>query len=199
MIEVEIKVQISDPALMRKKFEENHGSYKFSLIHEDTYYNMPKGIRDFKKTDEALRLRKSSRFDRNSDEKKQVFEYYITYKGKKIDTLTKTREEIDLKIEDKEKMKTILDSLGFQEVITVKKERELYEFNFKNYHIEALIDYIPILEQYFIEVEYLTDSKEKLDESKEILFNFLSLYGIQKEDSITKSYLELILEHFELT
>ncbi|MFX1343744.1 MAG: class IV adenylate cyclase [Promethearchaeota archaeon] len=199
MIEVEIKVQISDPALMRKKFEENQGSYKLSLIHEDTYYNMPKGLRDFKRTDEALRLRKSSRFDRNSDEKTQDFEYYITYKGKKIDTLTKTREEIDLKIEDIEKMKRILDSLGFQEVITVKKERELYEFNFKNYHIEALIDYIPILEQYFIEVEYLTDSKEKLDESKEILFIFLSLYGIQKEDSITKSYLELILEHFELT
>jgi predicted adenylyl cyclase CyaB len=58
MIEVEIKVQISDPTLIRKKFVENQGSYKFSLIHEDTYFNMPKGLRDFKQTDEALRLRK---------------------------------------------------------------------------------------------------------------------------------------------
>lgn len=35
MIEVEIKVQISDPTLIRKKFAENQGSYKFSLIHEE--------------------------------------------------------------------------------------------------------------------------------------------------------------------
>ncbi len=198
MIEVEIKVKISDPAQMRKKFEESQGIYKFSLIHEDTYYNMPIGLRDFKQTDEALRLRKSCRFDRSSHGKTQDFEYYITYKGKKMDTSTKTREEIDIKIENIKKMKKMLDSLGFQEVFTVKKERELYEFKFENYHIEALIDYIPILEQYFIEVEYLTDSKEKLDESKELLFNFLSLYGIQKEDSIKRSYLELILEHFKL-
>jgi adenylate cyclase class 2 len=199
MIEVEVKVQISDPALMRKKFEENQGVYKFSLIHEDTYYNMPKGLRDFKQTDEALRLRKSRRFDKQSHEKIQDIEYYITYKGKKIDSITKTREEIDIKIEDIKKMNKMLDSLGFRKVFTVKKEREFYEFIFKNYHIEALIDYIPTLEQYFIEVEYLTDSKEKVDESKELLFNFLSIFGIQKEDSITKSYLELILEHFELT
>jgi adenylate cyclase class 2 len=199
MIEVEIKVRISDPSLIRWKFKKNQGTYKFSLLHEDTYYNMPKGLRDFKQTDEALRVRKSRRFDKSNHEKIQDLEYYITYKGKKIETLTKTREEIDIQIEDITKMKKMLDSLGFQEVFTVKKERELYEFNFENYHIEALIDYLPILEQYFLEVEYLTDSKEKLNESKELLFNFLSLYGIQKEDSITKSYLELILEHFELS
>ena len=64
MIEVEIKVKISDPNLMRKKFKENNGIYKLSLDHEDTYFNMPKGLRDFRQTDEALRLRKSIEFDK---------------------------------------------------------------------------------------------------------------------------------------
>ncbi|MFX1418019.1 MAG: CYTH domain-containing protein, partial [Promethearchaeota archaeon] len=64
MIEVEIKVRISDPELILKKFKENNGIYKISLIHEDTYFNMPAGLRDFKKTDEALRLRKSIEFNR---------------------------------------------------------------------------------------------------------------------------------------
>jgi predicted adenylyl cyclase CyaB len=59
MIEVEIKVKISDPNQVRKRIEENKGVYKISLHHEDTYFNMPKGLRDFKQTDEALRLRKS--------------------------------------------------------------------------------------------------------------------------------------------
>lgn len=195
MIEVEIKVQISDPFSMRKKFESNQGSYKFSLIHEDTYYNMPKGLRNFKKTDEALRLRKSIKFDKNKKWDVKKTDYFITYKGRKIDTLTKSREEIDLKIDNIDKMKEIFELLGFQEVLTVKKERDLFLFQYKNYRIEALIDYLPALKQYFIEVEYLLDSRENIEKTREILFDFLGLFGIHKEDSIKKSYLELILEN----
>ncbi|MHA1931277.1 MAG: class IV adenylate cyclase [Promethearchaeota archaeon] len=194
MIEVEIKVQISDPILMRKKFESNQGSYRFSLKHEDTYYNMPKGLRDFKQTDEALRLRKSIRFDKNNNNEDAKTDYFLAYKGKKIDTLTKTREEIDFKIENIDKMREIFELLGFQEVLTVKKERELYLFHYKNYKIEALIDFLPVLGQHFVEVEYLSESIEEIDKSRELLFEFLGEFGIHREDSIKKSYLELILE-----
>jgi len=195
MIEVEIKVRISDPNLIKEKFKEHQGSYKFFLLHEDTYYNMPKGLRDFKQTDEALRLRTSIKYDSNNKYNIQDIDYFITYKGKKIDKLTKTREEIDIKIEDIEKMKELLKLLGFQEVLTIKKERELFLFQYKNYKIEALIDFLPALGQYFVEVEYLSDSKEEIEESREMLFEFLGLFGIYKEDSIKKSYLELILEN----
>ena len=71
MLEVEIKVKISDPNLMRKKFDENNGVYKLSLDHEDTYFNMPKGSRDFRQTDEALRLRKSVEYLRDDTSKHQ--------------------------------------------------------------------------------------------------------------------------------
>jgi len=194
MIEVEIKVRISNHELIRKKFEENNGIYKISLLHEDTYFNMPKGLRDFKKTDEALRLRKSIEFNKNDETKKQVINHFITYKGKKMDLSTKTRKELDIKIEDIENMKLLLKELGFQEIFTVKKERELYEFEFKNYYIEALIDYLPILDQHFLEVEFLLDSPKNLKDSTVVLFDFLSLLGIKKEESIRKSYLELIAE-----
>jgi adenylate cyclase class 2 len=197
MIEVEIKVNISNPELIRKKFEENKGIYKLSLIHEDIYFNMPKGLRDFGKTDEALRLRKSVEFNKNNKPKKQVIDHFITYKGKKMDLDTKTRKELDIKIENIENMKLLLKELGFQEIFTIKKERELYEFEFKNYCIEALIDYIPILDQHFLEVEFLLDSAGNLEDSKEVLFDFLSLFSIKKEESIRKSYLELIFEKFK--
>lgn len=196
MIEVEIKVRISNPDLIRKKFEEHDGIYKISLLHKDTYYNMPKGLRDFKTTDEALRLRKSIEFNKTNKDKSRKRLFFITYKGRKIDESTKTREEIDLKIENIEKMKAILRALGFQEIFTVQKERELYEFDYKTYRIEALIDYLPILKQYFIEVECLSDSSEEIDETRKTLFNFLKLFGIKKEESIRKSYLELIADKF---
>ena len=85
MIEVEIKVKISNPELILQKFEDNNGIYKISLLHEDTYFNMPNGLRDFKETDEALRLRKSIEFNKNLKTKGQNINYYFTYKGKKID------------------------------------------------------------------------------------------------------------------
>lgn len=198
MIEVEIKVRIIDPDLIREKLEENQGSYKFSLIHEDTYYNMPKGLRDFKKTDEALRLRQSVRFNNKNEEKTKKTENYLTYKGRKIDTVSKTREEIDLQIEDIVKMGKLLKLLGFQKVLTVNKKRELFELEFKNNKIEVLIDYIPILNQHFIEVEYLSETEDEIESVRNVLFDFLGLLGIQKSDSITKSYLELVLEKKEM-
>jgi adenylate cyclase class 2 len=192
MIEVEIKVKISDPNLLRKKFEDFNGVYKLSLHHEDIYFNMPKGLRDFKQTDEALRLRKSIEFNRDNKQMDQNINCFITYKGQKIDTTTKTREEIEVKINEIEDMKNLLKILGFREVFTVVKERELYDFKFKNTRIEALIDYIPILEQHFVEVELITESYEKVEENKEILFQFLENFGIKKQESIRLSYLELI-------
>ncbi|MFW9866600.1 MAG: class IV adenylate cyclase [Candidatus Thorarchaeota archaeon] len=194
MFEIEIKVQVSDPDLIRKKFENHQGAYKFFLTHKDIYYNMPKGLRDFKKTDEALRLRTSIRYDKNNKYNPQEVDYLITYKGKKIDKLTKSREEIEIKIEDFEKMREILELLGFQEVLTVMKERELYEFKLEDHKFTVLLDYIPILQQYFVEAEYLSELNEDIAESRERLFSFLKLLGMDKKDSIRKSYLELILE-----
>ena len=194
MIEVEIKVKISDPNQVRKRFEENKGIYKISLHHEDIYFNMPKGLRDFKQTDEALRLRKSIEFNKDSPEKTQKINYFITYKGKKIDKTTKTREELEVKISEIEEMKNLLKMLGFQEVFTVVKERELYEFLFKDVRIEALIDYLPILKQHFVEVELMTESYEDIKNSRNILFQLLEKFGIKEEESIRKSYLELIAE-----
>ena len=192
MIEVEIKVKISDPHLIRKKFD-NNGVYKLSLNHEDMYFNMPKGLRDFKQTDEALRLRKSIEFNRDNNLITQKINYFMTYKGKKIDKTTKTREEIEVKLNETENMKNLLNLLGFREVFTVIKERELYDFKFQDTRIEALIDYLPILEQYFIEVEILAETINKVEKAKDTLFQFLEIIGFKREESIRTSYLELVM------
>ncbi|MBY9020268.1 MAG: class IV adenylate cyclase [Candidatus Lokiarchaeota archaeon] len=194
MIEVEIKVKISDPNLIRKKFENYNGEYKLSLHHEDIYFNMPKGLRDFKQTDEALRLRKSIEFNKHQKSNPQKINYFITYKGKKIDVTTKTREEIEVKIDGIEEMNKIFQLLGFREVFTVIKERELYSFKFKDTNIEALIDYIPILDQHFVEVELIAGSYMEAEQKREVLFQFLKNFGIKKQESIRKSYLELIAD-----
>lgn len=197
MIEVEIKVKIDNPDDMRKKFVERNGIYKMSLLHEDTYFNMPEGLRDFRKSDEALRIRKSIESHIDRKEPRQKPKYFITYKGKKLDSTTKTRKELESIVEEGEKLKEILKSLGFREFFTVEKERELYEFEYNGNKIEALIDYLPILKEHFIEVEIISDSNEEIDKTTQILFNFLNTLGISEERSIRKSYLELIADKFK--
>jgi adenylate cyclase class 2 len=155
---------------------------------------MPKGLRDFKQTDEALRLRKSVEFNKNASSKGQKINYYITYKGKKLDKITKTREEVEIKIGEIEAMKELLKLLGFREIFTVVKNRELYEFVFNDRKIEALIDYIPSLEQHYMEIEVISESQDTVEKNREILFKFLEKLEITREESIRKSYLELIAE-----
>ena len=197
MIEVEIKVKIENPDDMRKKFIEHSGIYKMSLLHEDTYFNMPEGLRDFRKSDEALRIRKSIESHIDRKEPRQKSKYFITYKGQKMDSTTKTRKELESIVEEGETLRDILKLLGFREIFTVKKERELYEFEYQGHKIEALIDYLPILKEHFIEVEIGTDSKEEIDKATRVLFDFLNIFGIREEQSIRKSYLELIADKFK--
>jgi len=196
MIEVEIKAKVSNPDEIVKQFKSKKGEYKLSFIHEDTYFNMPESLRDFKETDEAFRIRKSIECNKKNKKAKQKINYFLTYKGKKIDKTTKTRKELETKIEEGDKVKEILKILGFREIFTVKKERDLYEFNFKSYIIEVLLDYIPILKEHFIEVEIISESSDKIELYRNILFDFLTMFDIKKDESITKSYLELIADRF---
>ncbi len=195
MIEVEIKVEIDDPDKLRKQFTEKNGTYKCSLLHEDTYLNMPEGLRDFRTSDEALRVRKSVEFNKHQNNSKKEVRYFLTYKGAKLNTEAKTRKELETIIQEGDMVVEIFRLLGFREVLTVKKERELYEFHHKNLEIEALIDYVPILDRHFLEVECQVKEKGSVEKLQQDLFEFLLEFGIDKSCSITLSYLELIALH----
>ena len=54
---------------------------------------------------------------------------FFTYKGPKLDGLTKTREEIEVRVEDFGMTKDILLRLGFFEVLTVEKRRRYFVCN----------------------------------------------------------------------
>ena len=193
MIETEIKVKIENPEEIKKKISELNGIYKLSLHHEDIYFNMPDGLRDFQITDEALRIRSSKEYNNNFKENSTKVSNYITYKGKKLDKLTKTRNEIEVQIDDNSSMKEILLALGFKEVLTIVKERALYEIPFKDRIIEVLIDYIPVLAKNFMELELIVESTQ-VSNARMILFSLLEEFGFKETDSIRKSYLELIIE-----
>ena len=176
MIEVEVKAKIENFIDMKKKLE-NLGAIKSKKeFQEDIYFNSP--IVDFANTDEALRIRTTKE---NDD--KNIF---ITYKGPKIDSKSKTREEIEIAIEDSEKCSKIFQHLGFTKVRSVKKNRQYY--NYKNFEIS--LDDVEGLDPY-MEIEIALDDGSDYIQAQEKIFKLFSELGI--EDGFERtSYLELL-------
>ena len=172
MIEVEIKVRIKNKEEIAEKLKKLGFKFIKKKFQEDIYFN---GIdRDFRKTDEALRIR-----DDNGT-------YYVTYKGPKIDRISKTREEIEVKIDDKEKMRLIFKKLGFREVRPIRKVREIY----KKDDITASIDDVEGL-GLFLELEKNIYNINEKDEALKELMEILKALNISRDNTIRKSYLEL--------
>lgn len=132
----------------------------------DVYFNHP--CRDFAKTDEALRLR---------IEKKVK----LTYKGPKIDMETKTREEVNLEVDDFERAVKLLEFLGFRKFRTVKKLRRIYKLEDAIVCVDSVENLGDFVE---IEVENL--------EKKNRIFEIAQKLGYSKEEGIRLSYLELL-------
>ncbi|MBC7085897.1 MAG: class IV adenylate cyclase [Methanomethylovorans sp.] len=171
MIEIEVKARASH-RFLRKKLADIGAKPVGVQKHVDTYFNSP--LRDFSTTDEALRIR--------SVNGKSV----LTYKGKKIDSVSKTRQEFETEV-DGESAKKILVALGFFESGVVIKKREIFSFQ----GMTVALDSVERLGE-FIEVEIQDNCN--IESHREEIFRFLEIFGICQEDSIRKSYLEMILE-----
>ena len=81
-IEVELKFAVADAVAVREKLNQLGAEFLAPVIQTDNYYAHP--ARDFAATDEALRIRRVGTAS------------YLTYKGPKIDQMTKTREETEI-------------------------------------------------------------------------------------------------------
>ncbi len=167
ILEIEIKAYCDDhDAVIEKALILGARRGKTSR-ERDLYLNHP--ARDFRTTDEALRLR-------------QVNETVIlTYKGPKVGTMSKTRREEEVAVESFEKTLTILKLLGFIPSGTVEKEREIYTLG----GIEICIDRVMGLGN-FVELELKGTDRERVEKE---LFFLAGELGLDRFE--TKSYLEL--------
>jgi adenylate cyclase class 2 len=178
MIEIEVKASVEDPKQLERSLIE-FGATPIGIdTQADTYYNAP--YRDFGKTDEALRIR--------VEDGRSV----LTYKGPKMDKVSKTRKEVETEIKDIDGMGNILSSLGFFPVATVSKKRK----NFRLGDFFISLDEVRDL-GHFMEIEIAVKDSKNFQEKVESIFKFMGKLGINRESSIRKSYLEMILEKKE--
>lgn len=176
MIEVEVKAKIDSFDEMEEKLEKIGATKTKREFQQDIYFNSP--IVDFAETDEALRIRTTQ-----EDEKENIF---ITYKGPKIDSKSKTRKEIEMGIDDSQKCSDIFEEIGFRKVRTVRKNRQYYEYE----NFEISLDDIEGLEPY-MEIEIGLEDGEDYSEAQDKIFELFEKLGITDGFERT-SYLELL-------
>ncbi|MGL4669078.1 MAG: class IV adenylate cyclase [Methanobacteriaceae archaeon] len=246
MIEVEVKAKIKDFESIRLKILEIGAIKIKDEFQEDIYFNSP--IKDFAKTDEALRIRKviisnsnvsndmvvnnpnntnttnnsnhnlntnnnnnnnnndnnnnpNNNSNHNNIESKcdNITEFdniFITYKGPKIDKNSKTRKEIEVGIEDSEKVSDIFEELGFSPVAKVIKNREIFKINNIGDDINRDNSFIISLDDIkglgpYMEIETELEDGEEFQIALDNIFNLYKVLGIINGFERT-SYLELL-------
>ena len=178
----------SSIALLQERFN----GEELGVVEEtDLYYNHPS--RNFVQTDEALRIRL-----RVVEGKSQL---RITYKGPKLDAITKTRKELELPLavdseqdcsELKRKWDLLLQALGFTPVGSVYKIRRKIGFVWDGAAVELSLDQLPAINGYFAEVELIAQTESDLDDARAKLFQIAD--SLKLVNIVKKSYLNLTLE-----
>ena len=176
VFEVEVKAPISDLESVRNALERIGAQQLNSETQADAYYDHP--CRAFHETDEALRLRRrlpySQELAEDVDESRPLYE--LTYKGPKVDPLSKTRIELSVGLVDATAAKSLLVHLGFKYVGEVVKKRVFYslgDLTLSLDEVEGIGD--------FLEIEQVVDSKERIEPLREEMFKVLEELGLDPE------------------
>jgi|AMFO01.1.fsa_nt_gi adenylyl cyclase CyaB, putative len=139
----------------------------------DVYLAHPS--RNFKLTDEALRIRRSGQATT------------LTYKGPKLRGEAKVREEIEVEIGSDKQAMQLFERLGFKEVATVRKTRR----RFLLAGASVCLDEVEGL-GHFLELE-LCCEQERIGEARRRLGELASGLGLDPAEAVSQSYLELLL------
>ncbi len=187
--EVEKKYAVNDlPACRHGILEEFAGQVLGTVQQSDQYLIHPQ--RDFRETDEALRIRvvKSAGCEIDS---------YLTYKGARLKKGPqadefKTREEIEIPmasgVEQQLRLSEIMLALGFRLAPLVKKTRERIRIQYQGWSVEFALDQVEGLGS-FLEMEVVTEF-ERVAEAQEILSQIAT--KMKLSGPITDSYLEML-------
>jgi adenylate cyclase, class 2 len=169
LLEIEIKAYCGNLDDVRKGLTSLGAELIRSEREEDLYLGHPS--RNFAATDEAFRLRLAGG------------KCLMTYKGPKIGTVSKARYERETPVAEFDAMRDILGRLGFSEVASVRKGRDIYLLN----DIEICLDRVEGLGD-FVEIERRGDEQEKIEKE---LFELAGKLGLERFER--RSYLELLM------
>jgi adenylate cyclase class 2 len=171
--EIELKAKISSREEIAERIITMGGRFLREVSQDDLYFRHP--CCDLRERDEALRVR--------LEEGRCI----LTFKGRRIGSGVKMREEVEVVVDDGAAATTILKRLGFEEAFVIRKNRRIYALE----GAEISLDSVDGLGE-FVEIELILKDGAAVDGVRERLHGLAERLQIPKERLTTESYLELL-------
>lgn len=179
-LEIEQKYRVTNLAETESKLTQSGASLVDAVTQVDCYYAHPQ--RDFAQTDEAFRIRAVG--PKN----------FLTYKGPKLDTTTKSRVEYEVAVADGPDalaaMGEILRNLGFVPASIVRKNRRTCRLDREGFSVEVALDDVRKVGT-FVELEIGITDDAQADTAKSALATLAQELNLS--DVERRSYLELVI------
>ena len=177
MIEVEIKIPVSDLEREKEGLQRMGFVHEQSLIERDTYFDG--GVCGIRKSGEALRVRQIIHCDTGE----KISE--INFKGKKMDSVSMSRPEYETTVGDGEIAGKIFEAAGFFPVKpVVVKKREMLLCG----EMRACLDEVEGLGT-FLELEIMAEDESSKAVALEKIERILKALGHGMEETTRVSYL----------
>ena len=176
-IEIELKFPVDSLESVEVALAERDVIPGAAVQQKDQYFAHPQ--RDFSQTDEALRVRK---LDGSCE---------VTYKGPKLDDVSKTRREIEFALPagDADQAVQLFQELGFRPVATVVKQRRKAKVTWHRLTVTVALDAVEDV-GFFVELEVLSGT-DRFQSIRQELFRLAESLGLGHTER--RSYLELLL------
>ena len=181
MLEVELKAALTE--IQAQTIPEHLLALGFrpgEQVRELDVYLNGGGERDFRKTDEALRLRQVQDLHTGRTETR------MTYKGPKLDDRSSTRMEYEITVSDLETARKLLEALEFYPAASVDKVRQTMEKD----AVTVCLDRVTGLGSY-LELEILQESGSQ-QQAVDTLLELLDTLNVSRQALTRDSYLELL-------
>jgi adenylate cyclase class 2 len=196
MIEVELKFCVPDVETLAAKLVKLQASEVEAESHCDSYFRHP--CRDFAATREALRIRRITRHrPRESIDTGGTIDEpdtCVTYKGAHLPGNVKARRELEWSLEASDKdgtnLQSLLLSLGFEMVATVKKQRRSRQLHRSGRDVIVALDLVESVGSY-AEIEVLAADENDLEAARKVVSGLAEELGLTTPEP--RSYLTLLL------
>lgn len=179
-VEVEVKIPVCSSEDAIKRLEQCGFSPAGTCREEDVYYNS--ACYDLTEYDKALRIRRVTDLDTG----KTWAEFNC--KGPKLDQVSVSRTELEMRLETPEILEQILGELTFLPVsCTVRKTR----FTYIRGRITAAVDQVEGLGDY-LELEIIGQGEEQRPACLKEIEAAMKELGYEQKDTIRMSYLSML-------
>lgn len=175
-VEIEAKIKVTDRSGLLERIRLAAAEPEAVLMERDLFFDTPDG--SLRRSDRGLRIRQECRLDAAGVA--GVPQIILTFKGPRQEGALKTREEIELLVQDQEGPTALLKGLGYLPTLEVSKRRTRWLLG--GCRVE------------FDEVEGLGEFLEVEGPGAAAVEAALAMLELQDEPRITRSYVAMLAE-----